>query len=137
MNHTQIGDITEYRFALYCMEHNIPISKPMNNNLPYDFIIEIKDKLLKVQVKTGYNSKSINCFMFNTRSTSKNYNEIIMKGYENKIDAFITYYSAIPNKFFFIPIEKSSNGTMTMYYGNNPKSNQNWCKDYDFDNLLS
>ena len=39
MNHTQIGDITEIRFALYCMEHNIPICKPMNNNLPYDYII--------------------------------------------------------------------------------------------------
>ena len=137
MNHTQIGDITEYRFALYCMEHNIPISKPMNNNLPYDFIIEINDKLLKIQVKTGYDSKSQNSFLFNTRSTSKNYNEVVMKGYENKIDGFITYYPIIPNKFFYIPIEKAAKGSMTMYFGNTPKSNQNWCTDYDFDNLLS
>lgn len=137
MNHTQVGDITEYRFALYCMEHNIPISKPMNNNLPYDFIIELNDKLLKIQVKTGYDSKSLNSFMFNTRSTSKNYNEVVEKTYEDKIDAFITQYPIIPNKFFFIPIEKASKGSMTMYFGDNPKSNQNWCKDYDFDNLLS
>ena len=137
MNHTQVGDITEYRFALYCMEHGIPISKPMNNNLPYDFIIEVNDKLLKVQVKTGYDSKSLNSFMFNTRSTSKNYNEVVMKGYEGKIDGFITYYPMIPNKFFYIPIEKAAKGNMTMYFGDNPKYNQNWCKDYDFDNLLS
>lgn len=137
MNHTQVGDITEYRFALYCMEHNIPISKPMNNNLPYDFIIEINNKLLKIQVKTGYDSKSQNSFLFNTRSTSKNYNEVVMKGYEDKIDGFITYYSIIPNKFFYIPIEKAAKGNMTMYFGNTPKGNQNWCKDYDFDNLLS
>ena len=137
MNHTQIGDITEYRFALYCMEHNIPISKPMNNNLSYDFIIEINDKLLKIQVKTGYDSKSQNSFMFNTRSTSKNYNEVVMKGYEGKIDGFITQYPLIKNKFFYIPIEKASKGCMTMYFGDSPKSNQNWCKDYDFDNLLS
>lgn len=137
MNHTQIGDITEYRFALYCMEHNIPISKPMNNNLPYDFIIEINNKLLKVQVKTGYDSTGQNTFMFNTRSTSKNYNEIINKNYIGKIDGFITYYSVIPNKFFFIPIEKASSGTMKMYFGETPRYNQNWCKDYDFDNLLS
>ena len=63
MNHTQIGDITEYRFALYCMEHNIAISKPMNNNLPYDFIIEINRKLLKLQVKTGYDAPGLDCFM--------------------------------------------------------------------------
>ena len=137
MNHTQVGDITEYKFALYCMEHNIPISKPMNNNLPYDFIIEINNKLLKVQVKTGYNNNSQNTFTFNTRSTSKNYSEITTKDYIGKIDGFITYYSTIPNKFFFIPIEKASSGCMRMYFGETPKYNQNWCKDYDFDNLLS
>ena len=137
MNHTQIGDITEYKFALYCMEHNIPISKPMNNNLPYDFIIDLNGKLLKIQVKAGYDSKSQNSFIFNTRSTSKNFNEVVEKTYEDKIDAFITQYHAIPNKFFFIPIEKASKGSMVMYFGDNPKYNQNWCKDYDFDNLLS
>ena len=137
MNHTQVGDITEYRFALYCMEHNIPISKPMNNNLPYDFIIELNGKLLKIQVKTGYDNKSQNSFMFNTRSTSKNFSEVVEKTYEDKIDAFVTQYPIIPNKFFFIPIEKASKGSMVMYFGDNPKYNQNWCKDYDFDNLLS
>lgn len=137
MNHTQTGDITEYKFAVYCMEHNLPISKPMNNNLPYDFIIEIKNKLYKVQVKTGYDSKSQNSFMFNTRSTSKNYSEVTTKDYEGVIDGFVTYYPLIPNKFFYIPIEKASKGSMIMYFGNNPKTNQNWCKDYDFDILIS
>ena len=79
MNHTQIGDITEQRYILYCMERNIPISKPLNNNLPYDSIIEINGKLLKVQVKTGYENDVEYGFMFNTRSTSKNYTEITNK----------------------------------------------------------
>lgn len=137
MNHIQVGDITEYRFALYCMERNIPISKPMNNNLPYDFIIDLNGRLLKLQVKTGYNSSSKDGFMFNTRSTSKNYAEITNKDYNGLIDGFITCYEALPNKFYYIPVDKASKGCMTMYYGNNPKYNQNWCKDYDFDNLLS
>ena len=137
MNHTQIGDITEYRFALYCMERNIPISKPMNNNLPYDFIIDLNGQLLKIQVKTGYNGPSKESFIFNTRSTSKNYSEITNKDYIGLIDGFITCYQSLPNKFYYIPISKAKKGSMTMYYGVNPKCNQNWCKDYDFDNLLS
>jgi hypothetical protein len=40
MNTTQIGDITEQRFILYCLEKEIPICKPIGNNLPYDFIID-------------------------------------------------------------------------------------------------
>lgn len=135
MEHTQVGDITEYSFVLYCLNHNIDISKPMTNNLPYDFIIDLKGKLLKIQVKTGYNSPSKDGFMFNTRSTSKNYSEVTTKNYEGLIDGFITCYKEIPNKFFYIPIEKATKGTMTMYYGNNPKSNQHWVYDYDFDKI--
>lgn len=136
MNHTQIGDITEYEFVLYCLKKNIPVSKPMTNNLPYDFIIDINGKLLKIQVKTGYDSPNKESFMFNTRSTSKNYNEITTKNYIGLIDGFITCYYELPNKFYYIPIENASQGCMRMYYGDNPKHNQNYVKDYDFDNLL-
>ena len=136
MNHTQIGDITEQRFILYCMERNIPISKPLNNNLPYDSIIEVNGELLKVQVKTGYENGIEHGFMFNTRSTSKNYTEITTKNYIGLIDGFITWYERIPDKFFYIPIEKATLGCMKMYYGDNPKNNQNYVGDYDFDNLL-
>ena len=48
MNTTQIGDITEQKFILYCLNNEIPISKPVGNNLPYDFIIEHNQKLLKI-----------------------------------------------------------------------------------------
>ena len=133
MNHTQKGDITEQRFILYCMEKNIPISKPLNNNLPYDCIIDLNGKLLKIQVKTGYDNKGTDSFTFNTRSTSKNYSECTTKDYNGLIDGFITWYYKIPNKFIYIPIEKAKNGTMNIYYGNSPKSNQNYAFDYDFD----
>lgn len=136
MNHTQIGDVTEIRFALYCMEHNVPICKPMNNNLPYDYIIQIKDRLLRVQVKTGYDNDTENGFMFNTRSTSKNYNECTTKDYIGLIDGFIVWYKELPNKFYYIPIEEASSGCMNMYYGENPRSNQNYVNDYDFDAVL-
>lgn len=136
MNHTQIGDITEFKFILYCMERNIPISKPVNNNLPYDFIIEIKGQLYRIQVKTGYNSRNPQGFMFNTRSTSKNYNEITTKDYVNKIDGFVVWYKELPEHFFYVPIDKAASGCMNMYYGDNPRSNQNYVGDYDFDALL-
>ena len=74
--------------------------------------------------------------MFNTRSTSKNYTEITTKNYIGLIDGFITWYKELPDKFFYIPIEEASSGCMNMYYGDNPKSNQNYVYDYDFDNLI-
>ena len=43
--HTQKGDIIEYKFIVFCLEHNIPVSKPVSNNLPYDCIIDLNNRL--------------------------------------------------------------------------------------------
>lgn len=48
MNKTQIGDISEQKFILYCLKREIPISKPIGNNLPYDFIIDYNNNLYKI-----------------------------------------------------------------------------------------
>lgn len=129
MNKTQIGDISEQKFVLYCLERDIPISKPVGNNLPYDFIIDLNNKLYKIQVKTAYVGKAINTWIFSTRSTSKNYTEVVNKNYIGKID----YFAVInPNCdiICFVPIEKASSSSMVIYYGNNPRSNQNYYKDF-------
>lgn len=132
MNHTQIGDVTEHRFILYCLEHNIPVSKPVNNNLPYDCIIDVNSQLLKIQVKTGYKSSSKDTFVFNTRSCSKNFTEVKVKTYDGLIDGFITWYEQTPDVFYYIPVEQASAGSMRIYYGNTPTSQQNNGKDYIF-----
>lgn len=129
MNTTQIGDISEQKFVLYCLEHNIPISKPIGNNLPYDFIIDYNNKLYKIQVKTAHIGESKNSWIFNTRSTSKNYTEIINSDYIGKID----YFAVInPNHPFicFVPIEKATKSAMAIYYGDSPTSRQHYYKDF-------
>ena len=136
LSHTEIGDATEYRFFLYCIEHGIPVSKPITNNLPYDCIIDYNGKLLKIQIKTGYNSPSQNSFVFNCKSTSKNYNEVTVKTYENKIDGFITWFYNNKDLFYYIPIEKAGKSTMTIYYGDNPTKSQNYYKDFIFNARL-
>lgn len=129
MNKTQIGDISEQKFILYCLEHDIPISKPIGNNLPYDFIIDFKNKLYKIQVKTAYEGRTDNSWTFNTRSTSKNYTEITNKNYIGKIDFFAIINPQNTN-ICFVPIEKAASSSMVLYYGENPKPNQNYYKDF-------
>lgn len=129
MNKTQIGDISEQKFILYCLEKDIPILKPIGNNLPYDFIIEINNQLYKIQVKTAYQAKTKDSWTFNTRSTSKNYNEIINRDYIGKIDFFAVVNPCLSD-ICFIPVDKASSGSMVLYYGENPKNNQNYYKDF-------
>ena len=128
MNTTQIGDITEHKFILYCLQSNIPISKPIGNNLPYDFIIEYNNQLLKIQIKTSrVSNTNSDVIIFNTRSCSKNYNEITTSNYINKIDYFATEWN---NKWFFVPILQASKGEHRIYVGNTPKPNQHSYTQY-------
>ena len=128
MNSTQKGDITEYKFILYCLQKEIPINKPISNNLPYDFIIDFNNQLLKVQVKTARLISTTNdTITFNTRSCSKNYNEVVSTDYKGKIDYFATYWDG---KWMFVPIDKSSMGEHRIYMGESPKPNQHSYKEY-------
>ena len=51
------GYITEEKFALCCLDRNIPISRPIYNTEPYDFIIEVNGEFKSVQVKKAWVDK--------------------------------------------------------------------------------
>jgi hypothetical protein len=126
VNTTQIGDITEQKIILYCLEHDVPILKPIGNNLPYDFVIDYNGELLKVQVKTCRKA-SEEVITFNTRSCSKNYSEIIQKDYVDRADYFVTIYN---DKCLFVPVNSAAKGEHRIYIGENPKKSQHSYKEY-------
>ena len=132
MNKTQIGDYSEQLFVLYCLKNEIPICKPIGNNLPYDFVIEYNGTLLKMQVKTAYHmeSQSEMVYSFNTRSCSKNYSEITTSDYIGKIDYFVVINQDFPEKICFVPADKASKSMMNLYYGETPRANQKSYKSY-------
>ena len=134
MNTTQIGDLSEQKFILFCLENNIPILKPIGNNLPYDCIIDVNSKLYKIQVKTARNTKYVNSIVFNTVCTSKNYTEAVEKDYVGKIDYFVAYHPQI-NQFYFVSVNEAPIGKMTICVADKVKSNQNSAKNYGFENL--
>ena len=74
--------------------------------------------------------------MFNCKSTSKNYSEVVMKTYEDKIDGLITWYKEKPENFYYIPIKEANKSTMVIYYGENPTKKQNYHLDYLFNAAL-
>ena len=130
MNTTQKGDVSEYKFILYCLENDVAINKPIGNNLPYDFIIEYNNKLLKVQVKTAYKNKTVDGWTFNTRSCSKNYNEVTQHNYIGLVD----YFAVVNPKFakiIFVPVDKATTGCMNILYSDTKVCcNQHYYKDY-------
>jgi len=52
------GDISELSVQIEFLKFGIKVSKPIGDNCPYDLIIDYKDKLYKIQIKTATQCKN-------------------------------------------------------------------------------
>lgn len=60
----QNGYIAEEKFVLECLSRNIPVCRPIFNVEPYDFIVELVDGFVSIQVKKAwvdYKKRNIVC----------------------------------------------------------------------------
>ena len=135
------GNATEFLFFSKALENGYNISQPLSYDCPYDCILETKQnrKLLKLQIKRGYEtqSKSDSSFQFNTRSSNPTGNGFANHSYtKEEIDGFIVWSDKKPDLFFYVPIEKASKTSMAIYVGEYPSKQQNSYKDYLFDFTL-
>ena len=117
------GFLAEHKFVEECAKRNIPVSRPLWD-LRYDFIVEDKGSLLKVQVKyigrrkTGIKSYDklkdkgvicVNAYSVNNSRAAKK-----MPYTKEEIDV-IAAWSEEVEKFLWIPIE-SLEGKATKHF---------------------
>ena len=136
MNTIQKGAITEQKCILKCLEMGLNVSQPV---LParYDLIIEINNKLIRVQVKTAnWKDEEHTAFCFSCKSS-----HAISEGNKrmpytsDEIDYFMTEKD---NQFYLVPVEgNTSQKTLRI---SAPKSGNKtgfaWAKDYLFEEVI-
>ena len=87
------GRITELKCELWFLEHGFLVSIP---DIPYqyDFLVDVKGKILKIQVKTGMVDTEKTGITIRLCSTTHNSNGYTRRNYsENDVDYFMTYYN--------------------------------------------
>ena len=121
--------------AAYLLSLGYNVSQPFCQDSKYDLIVDVNNKLLRLQVKTARleNRSSGNSIIFNCRSTTKNSKTNKSRRYEeDEIDYFATYWN---NKVYLIPVgECSSSKSLHL----NPVTQSNWSyiEDYDAKEVL-
>ena len=103
MNPKQIGEITEQCIIAELMKIEIPISKPIGDNQPYDLLMDYNNEIYRCQCKTGklkdgFISFSVISHRINTKHNYKTY-------YIGKIHFFLVYCQE-NQSFYFLPIEQ-------------------------------
>lgn len=101
----QKGITTEMYVAAYLLSLGYNVSQPMCQDSRYDLIVDVNNKLLRLQVKTA-RASSHNSITFNCRSTTKNSKTNKARSYgKNEIDYFATYWN---HQVYLIPVEECS-----------------------------
>ncbi len=92
LNTVSIGDIGESVAIMKFTYAQCNVSKPLTNNAKYDLIIDIKNKLYRVQVKTTQLIKDQVKMDFAMKTTNYSKGNWVSNGYNSKeIDLFFLY----------------------------------------------
>ena len=131
------GTITELKVLTYFLEHECMVSVPQSP-CRYDFILEHKNNLYRVQTKTSRLNNTKECIIFSTESSRQVNGKCIHETYENdNIDYFCTMYE---DECYLIPIEDCGRGEKKLRLcptKNGQVKNIYFAKDYIAIDVLS
>ena len=132
----QIGNLTELQCITAFFELGYKVSLPYGENCRYDFIADIDNKLIRVQVKTSKLSDDETTLTFSCRSSNVNSKGCYRKKYTpEEIDYFCTYYKGI---CYLIPVTECSleKKLRLIEAKNNQQGRVNYAKDYELPSQL-
>lgn len=136
LNTVTIGDIGEAQAIALFTKKQIPISKPLTNNVRYDLIAEIQGKLYRVQVKSTATIKD-GKMEFATKTTNYVKGSWSSNHYsKNEVDLFFLY--CLENDWCGLFIPENEEIPTSLYIRTvPPKNNQKvgirLMEDYSFD----
>jgi len=130
------GLLTELQCELDFSRMGFVVSKPIIPDSRYDYIVDIKGKLLRIQCKTGTAyDKDETAFSFLCCSTNWN-NKNIHSYNKDEIDY---YYIVFKNKSYLFPVELGNKKMKILRLETKNKGNQctiTWAKDYEFNKMM-
>lgn len=102
------GDITELKVSAYLLELGYVVSKPLTQNSKYDLIVDVNNKLIRIQVKTARLTANTTgeSIKFNCRSTTNNVKQCKQRYYSSEeVDFFATFWK---DKVYLVPVKECS-----------------------------
>lgn len=128
----QKGITTEMYVAAYLLSLGYNVSQPLCQDSKYDLVVDVNNKLLRLQVKTARLTDA-NSITFNCRSTTKNSSTHKSRSYgENEIDYFATYWN---HQVYLVPVGQCSS-EKRLHLEKPKQSNWSYIEDYKAKEVL-
>jgi PD-(D/E)XK endonuclease len=97
------GDIAEQAVIFEVLKKGWGVLRPIGDRLPYDLVIDIERRLVKIQVKSAWFDESRLNYVVDTRRTKTNRRVMKRELYTNSDFDFAIIYIQNLNVFYIIP----------------------------------
>lgn len=122
----QKGITTEIQVAGYLLSLGYNVSQPFSQDSKYDLIVDVNNKLIRLQVKSARKA-SENSITFNCRTTTTNVKNCQTRRYDSsQIDFFATFWE---HKVYLVPIAECST-QKSLHYPPKKRSDWSYMEDY-------
>lgn len=118
------------------MELGYNVLTPYGDCERYDFVVDVKGKLLKIQSKTAKLEEDGSAFSFSGRSCNRKEGKIVHHLYtSDEIDYFITYLN---DKAYLIPVDEcgAEKRLRLLPTKNGQTRGISWAKDYELEEVV-
>jgi hypothetical protein len=111
------GDIAEIEVQLKALKLGWDVLVPVGDRLPYDLVVIINNKFVKLQVKSAWLSKEEGVYLIDVRRTKTNRRVMKREKYTNNDFDFAIIFISDLNVFYVIPVEifNSFAGSITLH----------------------
>lgn len=99
------GDIAEQAVILYALKQGWGVLRPIGDRLPYDLVLDINGKFIRIQVKSAWFDESRQNYVVDNRRTKTNRRVMLREKYQKDDFNFAVIYIEETNVFYVIPIE--------------------------------
>jgi hypothetical protein len=126
-----VGQRSEAAVLAAFVKHGYRVLTPFGVNHRYDFALDMGDRFLRVQCKTGRLRNGIVCFA--ALSTRVNTQSTYRRTYAGDIDLFAVYCPAT-GRVYVVPVEEATSTTGTLRVdppANGQSRRIRWAKDYE------
>ena len=132
----QKGLITEMQVMLFFIQQGYNVSQPLNSDSKYDCILDVNNRLYKIQIKTAHKApRTADAIEIKCRSVTMTQNHRKECKYTpEEIDFFATVWE---QKVYLIPVEQCS-AAKTLHLIDSSKRQCNWSylNDYRAEEVL-
>ena len=130
-----VGNVSESRILAAFVDAGFLVSIPFGNGTPYDLIVDVDNRLLKVQVKTGRLRNG--CVLFSAQRINGHHGTRRFKYTDDEFDLFGVYCPDNDGKYLVPRLGELAEGRLRICATKNNQQQQiRWAIEFEFEEYL-